>query len=247
MKKRHPSIASYRNIAYNLAIVVFLATALLACEKESTKNQGDISYYPRFDFNGDRLVSLALGETFSDPGVRAHEESQDDLPYTTTFTKRTVDPKSKELSINPVDQIDNQKAGFYTLTYIAENSYGYVDSAHRSILVRNTDTELSDLSGTYRKQQNSDYYMTISKISEGFYSVSNAYTDQTPIPIEIADLGMINDQRYWIIIPGYSTEFEDYYLGAGRIKDNGKRLIFDFWFADDPNTRRTEEWDYVQE
>ncbi len=212
-------------IKYLIAIV-FAITAFAACTKDDNFNYPEgtvgiskIIYFPSVTINGDRLIILKEGDTYTDPGVVATLNGAP-VDVTTTGTVNTAVP------------------GVYDLAYTAANEQGYTATDWRTVVVIGNDVSANDLSGTYLRPL-TGITSTWTKISDGVYSVENPggssgvgmtviavnYTDdQIKIPHQISpDFGEVSsqDESYdgsvdpatysWVFIAGgYGTSLRTF-------------------------------------
>src|SRR4051794_6203618 len=91
-----------------------------------------IIYYPEVTTQGQQLLIINQGATFTDPGASATINGQP-AQYTTTGSVNTAVP------------------GVYNLTYTAQNPEGYTASSSRAVVVVGTDVASNDFSGTYMR------------------------------------------------------------------------------------------------
>ena len=122
---------------------------------EGTVGSSKIVYFPSVAIQGDRLIIMDQGGTYTDPGVEAKLNGQD-VPVTTTGT---VDPATP---------------GVYDIEYSAQSPDGYSASDWRTVVVISTDAAIdaNDFTGDYKR----DLTGTISawtKTGRGVYTVDN--------------------------------------------------------------------------
>jgi len=141
---------------YSLLTVLFVA-----CNKDEIHNTEDkvgisrVTHFAVLTLNGDRIVTIEVGGSFTDPGIVATEGGAT-IPYTT------------EGSVN------TGEVGVYDITYTAVNKDGFPASLTRTVVVYSTDASAADndLSGTYVRTSNG-VESTWSKIAPGVYTVFN--------------------------------------------------------------------------
>ena len=140
-----------------------------------------VTHYAVFDvlgLNEDGITTVAVGSTFTDPGVVCMEGTND--------ITSTVKVES---------DVDASKAGVYSVTYSAVNVDGFSSSATRTVIVYDPSATDRDISGDYTvagesyrivkttgaKTAFSGQDVTISKLAPGIYSISDflgGYYDQ---------------------------------------------------------------------
>ena len=148
-------------IKYLIAIF-FTITAFAACNKDDNFNYAPgtvgiskIIYFPSVTINGDRLIILNEGDTYTEPGVVATLNG-DSVQYTTT------------------GQVNASVPGVYDLQYTAVNEQGYSASDWRTVVVIGNDVADNDFSGTYKKVLPTvGVTSTWTKIGNGVYTVEN--------------------------------------------------------------------------
>lgn len=144
-----------------LVIMAVCATVLLSCGKETvditdtTVGHSRITNFPLLTVKGAQYVAVAMGGTFTEPGVSA-TEGGNTIPVTTTGTINTATP------------------GVYSLTYTAVNKDGFSTTGSRTVVVYSTaaDAALNDFSGNYARTSNG-VVSTWTKIAPGVYVVLN--------------------------------------------------------------------------
>jgi len=192
--------------------VLFSIVILTGCEwiidNKTTDNISQISVYPIFKMNGDKLMIVQKGQSYTDPGVVASEVKAGD----------------NDLNVVVKGTVDTNTPNLYTLTYVASNKFGYKDSVMRSILVTEGDPDLNpDLTGSYKQKT---YTMTVSKLSKGFWHCSRIF-DPRDYPGDLADIGNGN----YVIVPGtynYTSSgvtFAGSYSGTAKLVETGLEFI----------------------
>jgi hypothetical protein len=142
-------------------LLLSMFTVFSACNKDEINNTEDkvgisrVTRFPILTMNGDRYMAVAVGGTFTDPGVTAKEGSTT-IPVTKSGTVNTATP------------------GVYDVTYTAKNKDGFAASLTRTVAVYSTDAiaAANDLSGNYARTSNGSV-STWTKIAPGVYTVFN--------------------------------------------------------------------------
>ncbi len=142
-------------------IILALFFLIVSCNKDKINNTDEqvgiskVTNYPIITVEGDNIIVLANGSSFTDPGVSA-KAGTSDVPVTTDGSVNTL------------------KDGIYTLKYSAVNTDGFSASASRTVVIYTTaaDAASHDLSGTYVRTSNGSA-ASWTKIAPGVYKVFN--------------------------------------------------------------------------
>lgn len=86
--------------------------------EENDGSESDLA--PIIEINGDELIELEVGEKYNDPGAIAKDHKGNDLTD----------------SISITGEVDTNKAGQYTITYLVEDSAGNTSKVNRTVLVK---------------------------------------------------------------------------------------------------------------
>ncbi len=124
----------------NLILFILGLFVITACDDDSTGNVSRITTYPTITLNGDAVMLVKQGSTFSDPGVVALE-GETQLDATTTYTKGVYSGAAG---------VDTNKPDLYIATYSADNSDGFTGTASRYIWVANTGDLTTSIEGLYK-------------------------------------------------------------------------------------------------
>jgi Domain of unknown function (DUF5011) len=146
-----------------IKIILVLGIATLAnasCNKGSDFNYpagtvgiSKIIYFPAVSIIGNRLIIIAQGSAYTDPGVTSTLAGANVTPTITG----TVDPTTP---------------GVYVINYSASNPQGYSASDWRTVVVIGSDVAANDFSGTYLRAA-TGVTSTWTKDSTGVYTVEN--------------------------------------------------------------------------
>ena len=112
--------------------VLSLALVLTGCKKDETDNLSRVKSYPSISLVGNEYYVINVGETFTDPGVKAALAGEAIQP-TITGTVNTATP------------------GLYTITYSAVNTEEDEVSAVRSVIVTDPAVNNLNLSGNFQR------------------------------------------------------------------------------------------------
>jgi hypothetical protein len=125
-----------------LVYILFAALALpfIGCEKEY-EDESKITYFPEFVMEGESLVILELGESYTDAPVTATEAGEP-LDVSVRVTGEMSGYSGTTVDVNTVDQ--------YTITYSATNMDGFDGSVSRTVIVAPPTGDLvTSLEGMY--------------------------------------------------------------------------------------------------
>jgi len=173
--------------------LLLLGVVMFSCNKQSfdypegTVGISKITQYPEFTLNGPQYVSIVKGSTYTDAGATAKEGSND-LKVTTTGS------------------VNTNVVGVYNINYSATNKDGFEGSTSRTVIVLPSADAGIDISGKYYYATNSSLVATMTKITTGYYQVSNFFSASSIIPAYLICSDGTN-----IIIPLQST-------GYGRLE-----------------------------
>jgi hypothetical protein len=189
---------------YKIFFLSLIISLLGACNKDTiTQNdnqvgESTITYYAVLTLNGQPIMSVVKGTTFTDPGVTATVNGQT-IDYTTTGT------------------VDASTSGLYVLTYSAVNKDGYSSSVSRTVVVIDSAPASDvDISGSYSYVGSSTYTSTVAMVAPGVYSTDNCWSGATIIPVIFVCLDGAS-----ITIPSQNTGFGPVY-GTGTLDNTGK-------------------------
>ncbi len=108
----------------NFIYTMFLALAALvftSCsDSKDSEDQSRITVYAVLEMNGDPLVKLNVGDTFTDPGCKA-----------------TLGGEDVSSKIVTTSNLDASTPGFYTINYKVVNADGFPATASRTVMVVN--------------------------------------------------------------------------------------------------------------
>jgi hypothetical protein len=118
---------------YIYLIILISGLIFTGCEKKvSTEDPSRITYYVVFELEGEGLVTVPLGGTYTEPGYTAMEGETD----VTADVVVTTD-------------LDESSLGVYTVMYAAENVDGFVAGTERTVIVYDPSAPADDFSGSY--------------------------------------------------------------------------------------------------
>lgn len=158
------------------SLLIGLIVTFTSCDKTSD-DTSKVTNFVNFEMKGESMMLIALGSTYTEPGVIAMEGEND-----ITSTMKTT------------GTVDASKAGVYHISYSAKNMDGFAKSIQRTVYVYDP-TITTDISGTYTTAAGSrrywiedgaevpcvGYKVTISELAPGIFNVSDlmgGYYDQ---------------------------------------------------------------------
>ncbi|MEA2043717.1 MAG: DUF5011 domain-containing protein [Bacteroidota bacterium] len=192
-----------KNILKYLAIVIF-ALSFGACDlvidEDTTENISIVSVKPVITVLGEQIISMEVGGSYTDAGADADAGDND---FDLEIVSGNVDPST---------------AGFYLVTYKAENEYNWVSYAYRSVLVHDGTPYYEDISGGYKAgNQTSEGYQFESQVAEaeglnGYWTITNVWLEEgVTAPIYFAD----NDDGTYSVVP-YEHERKGIIFGTAE-------------------------------
>jgi hypothetical protein len=161
-----------KKISIKIMTVMSLMLLILGCDGVSTEDPSTLTYYVTFELVGGEVVTVPLGTTYVEPGVRAYEND--------------VDVSS---SVTTEGTADGSRLGVYTVNYSAVNGDGFASTATRTVIVYDPATLDLDISGAYTLAEGSHrlvlssgvrvdydgYPVTIVRMAQGVFSVSDYF------------------------------------------------------------------------
>ncbi len=211
-----------------MKIKIFLLTVIilgiLSCNKkddfnypEGTVGISKITNYPTFSMTGNSYISIVVGSTYTEPGVKAVEGTSP-LTVTTTSSLNTNTP------------------GIYVITYSAVNKDGFAGSVSRTVVVLpSAEVAGADLSGKY------DYVAggttsTITKVAPAVYFADNTWSAATTIPLILVSVDGLS-----ITIYNQSTAYGPA-IGTGTYTPATKRLVYKITLSAQGISNSTRTW-----
>ncbi len=148
----------------SISIILLAMFAAISCSKNDNFNYppgkvgiSTIVYFPIMTLQGDPVMSVVQGGTYTDPGATATENGN---PITVTAS----------------GNVDATQVGLYIITYSATTSKGFSASAQRIVVViPSAELPGVDLSGTYSSAGETN--VTINKVAPGVYYTPNCWGD----------------------------------------------------------------------
>lgn len=156
-----------KKIIYSLMLIGSIF-GLTGCQDVTTEDHSVITHYVAFEMQGDPIMLVTVGTSYTDPGVIATENGED-VTNAVTVSGDAVDPNI---------------IGLYNVVYSGTNVDGFETSVSRTVIVCNP-AVTTDISGTYKSAAGthrlragvtvnySGYPVVVTKIAPGFFSVTD--------------------------------------------------------------------------
>jgi hypothetical protein len=148
-----------------LTSLFMLSILFTGCERDiTTEDESTITYYVTFELEGESVMSIPIGQAYSEPGFVAVEGETD--VTSTVEVSGTV----------------GEGLGVYELTYAAVNGDEFSSSVSRTVIVYDPEAPDTDISGTYSAKVDrrapyvrsfSGHSVTIEKIATGIFYCSD--------------------------------------------------------------------------
>lgn len=220
----------------NLIISVLSLLLLFACEKKhETDGLSSITNYPVFEMTGSDVVIISQGTPFTDPGIKATAAGVE-IPVEMNVTGAFTGSSGTTVNSDIADK--------YVITYTAENSDGFANTAVRTVWVVTTGDLTASIEGLYTatvlrggvsspqytdleyiliwKTGNNTY--SISDALGGYYSIGRAYGDNYNAVgsiITANNIGTNDFSATTAVIPGFGNTVEV----SGITVDAGSKTI----------------------
>lgn len=143
--------------------IISTLVSFFACKKEQVKEtetevgHSRVTFFPTFDFKGDRYLSIVKGGTYTEAGVTAKEGD-------------------KDLQVSISGSVNTNTPGVYDLVYSATNKDNFSSSVTRTVAVLpEAENAGIDISGKYANVGSFVYVATITKLAPGFYLADNVW------------------------------------------------------------------------
>lgn len=140
-----------KNIFKIGVLALVMATGLSSCDNEDPIGSR-VTVYPDMTLNGDAVVVLTEGDTFTDPGAVSFI-GEDEVEVTTTGS------------------VDATTPGVYDLYYSSVNEDGFSAQLRRTIIVLSAEPSAINLEGTFYRNGNAN---NIVRLADRVYTSDNA-------------------------------------------------------------------------
>ena len=118
---------------------------LTSCNDDNDElTDSRLTYYVNLELQGDEMMLVPIGTTFTDPGCKATLAGED-------YTSNVI--------IEGADDVDANKVGFYDISYSAINKDGFPASVSRTVVVYDPSVTAS-IAGTYSTDMATSLYGT---------------------------------------------------------------------------------------
>jgi hypothetical protein len=136
--------------------LLFASSIFVSCEDIDTANVSKITNYPIIELNGEKVVVLNQGDTYTELGGTAMAGTEE-----------------LELTIEG-DEVDTSKPDVYVVEYSTVNVDGFKVTDSRDVIVLSTTPTTIDLSGTFFRNGNPNNVTKTSDPSNRVYICDNA-------------------------------------------------------------------------
>jgi hypothetical protein len=209
--------------------ILFINTLILliifsSCKKDDINNTDDrvgssrVTKFATFQMTGNAYMSIVVGQTYTEPGVKAFEGTRE-IPVTKTGT------------------VNGNQVGLYVINYSATNSDGFSSSTNRYIAVLpSAEFPNVDLSGKYDYVGSSTYTANMVKVAPGMYTVENVWSGATVIPAII-----ISSNGTDVLVPNQTTGYGPLF-GTGTYNSTTRRLVYSLNLPQYAISNSTRTW-----
>jgi len=181
-----------------IALLIISGGIFTSCEDTSSDNVSRVTIYPIVTMNGDSVVVLTEGGSFTDEGAIALSGS-DELEVTTDGT------------------VDASTPGVYKITYSASNNDGFDASQTRTIVVLSSAPSAFNLQGTFLRNGNENHVV---RVSDRTYTCDNAGGIAPPTTPAAVTFYNIDDEHLYI--PPQTTNGIDVESINGTLVSNNR-------------------------
>jgi len=123
-----------------------------SCETDSTDNVSQITHYSNMSMNGDALVVLTQGGTYTEIGAQAESGGE-------------------KLDVKIDGMVNTSKPSVYKIKYSSINRDGFPSYITRTVIVLSEQPSSIDLSGTFTRSGNNNI---VTKLGDRIYKCDNA-------------------------------------------------------------------------
>jgi hypothetical protein len=148
-------------LKFALAISAVSLLAIAGCKKDELPSKVVVVSHPTVTLQGDPVVILNVGDTYSDQGATYYDSLYGDQGTLTATT-----------------EVNTSEEGFFVVRYTATNQYGHEGSGTRLVAVTGID-DAFDVSGTYIRVGTGGE-ATVSKVGRGVFVTTNVAGGGTP-------------------------------------------------------------------
>lgn len=120
---------------------------LTSCSDDEQLTDSRLTYYVNLELQGDEMMLVPIGTSFTDPGVKATLAGED-------FTSKVI--------TTGADAVDVNKVGFYDITYSGVNADGFPASVSRTVVVYDPSVTAS-IAGSYSTDMAASIYVSNGK------------------------------------------------------------------------------------
>ncbi|MBD0725588.1 hypothetical protein B6A10_10395 [Flavobacterium sp. L1I52] len=133
--------------------ILFTFGFLISCESDSTSNVSKVTNYAQISLNGESLVILTQGDTYTEEGGTAMEGET-------------------EIDLNISGTVNTAIPNVYKITYSAVNIDGFPATKTRTVIVLSSAPSAINLEGTFAR--NNTNINIVTRLSDRKYMCDNA-------------------------------------------------------------------------
>lgn len=133
--------------------ILFTTVFLFSCESDSTSNVSKVTNYPQITLNGDSLIILDEGDTYTEEGAIALEGET-------------------EINVDIDGTVNTSVPNVYKISYSAVNVDDFPANKTRTVIVLSTAPSTINLEGTFTR--NGTNINNVTRISDRKYMCDNA-------------------------------------------------------------------------
>lgn len=160
-------------ILISILAVVFLGS----CEKDQL-DKSRITYYPIIKVAGDQLISLKVGESYTDAGA-------------------TASAGGANLEVKVEGSVNTSVPGVYRISYEAKNADGYSSIQYRWVGVHTQEALDDNLVGKYQRTAGAQGTSTWTKVLPGIYKATDVGGAKLPDQY----VYVFNTEKNIIVVP----------------------------------------------
>lgn len=190
-----------------LPIIAMCTILFTSCDSDSTGDVSSVTFYPNMELNGENLVVLTQGQTYTEMSAKS-EAGGATLPVVIEGT------------------VDTNKPGVYKLKYSSINTDGFPGILNRTVIILSNKPSTIDLSGTFTRNGNAN---NVTKLADRKYICDNATGYNVARDNITLEFYNIDDKQIYApfnpkaSISGISAESN---IGTITDKNNWKWVIF---------------------
>jgi len=163
--------------------IILLAPAIFtACNDNlDSENVSKITNYPTFKMEGDEVVTVVKGTSFTDPGVTTVEGYE--VTSSVTYSPLVTAGHPEIFDYETMATVDANTTGMYIITYTSINPDGFPGTTNRYVFVLDSAPDPSvDLTGHYTSGSSPE--ADITKLADGIFYSTNVWGGGSTVRIQ---------------------------------------------------------------